>query len=189
MDLKAKAVLKMVYVRDGQACGTSFELTLLLPFPLVIVSTSALQLMMLYPVSAPPSFAFHVVEVMSSPKYHLKEVGYLAAESAFPEGTEEVVLTVNGLKKVRLVQTAIRRTVGGTHSRSRRTSCRRTRRPLPSRSRRCLRCSTRSSRRTSRTTSRRSLPTRSLPCASALCSASTASLKSTQRRSSTTLAD
>jgi AP-3 complex subunit delta-1 len=61
----------------------------------------ALQLMMLYPVSAPPSFAFHVVEVMSSPKYHLKEVGYLAAESAFPEGTEEVVLTVNGLKKVR----------------------------------------------------------------------------------------
>jgi len=56
--------------------------------------------MMLYPVTAPPSFSFHVVEVMSSPKYHLKEVGYLAAEGAFPEGTEEVVLTVNGIKKV-----------------------------------------------------------------------------------------
>lgn len=56
--------------------------------------------MMLYPVTAPPSFSFHVVEVMSSPKYHLKEVGYLASEGAFPEGTEEVVLTVNGIKKV-----------------------------------------------------------------------------------------
>lgn len=55
---------------------------------------------MLYPVTPPPSFAFHVVEVMSSPKYHLKEVGYLASEGAFPEGTEEVVLTVNGIKKV-----------------------------------------------------------------------------------------
>lgn len=55
---------------------------------------------MLYPVTPPPSFAFHVVEVMSSSKYHLKEVGYLAAEGAFPEGTEEVVLTVNGIKKV-----------------------------------------------------------------------------------------
>ena len=56
--------------------------------------------MMLYPVTPPPSFAFHVVETMSSPKYHLKEVGYLASEGAFPEGTEEVVLTVNGIKKV-----------------------------------------------------------------------------------------
>ncbi|CDZ97964.1 Vacuolar H-ATPase V1 sector, subunit G [Phaffia rhodozyma] len=69
MELKAKAVLKMVY------------------------------LMMLYPVTPPPSFPFHVVEVMSSSKYAIKEVGYLAAEGAFPEGTEEIVLTVNGLKK------------------------------------------------------------------------------------------
>lgn len=55
--------------------------------------------MMLYPVTPPPSFPFHVVEVMSSSSYAIKEVGYLAAEGAFPEGTEEIVLTVNGLKK------------------------------------------------------------------------------------------
>lgn len=28
--------------------------------------------MMLYPIPPPPSFAFYVVEVMSSPRYHLK---------------------------------------------------------------------------------------------------------------------
>ena len=28
--------------------------------------------MMLYPISPPTGFAFHVVEVMSSPRYHLK---------------------------------------------------------------------------------------------------------------------
>lgn len=66
---------------------------------------------MLYPVSPPPSFAFHVVEVMSSQKYHLKEVGYLAAETAFPEGTEEVVLTVNGLKKVRRILSLLNVTI------------------------------------------------------------------------------
>lgn len=30
--------------------------------------------MMLYPIPAPPSFAFHVVEIMSSPRYHLKRM-------------------------------------------------------------------------------------------------------------------
>ncbi|WRT69440.1 uncharacterized protein IL334_006426 [Kwoniella shivajii] len=56
-------------------------------------------LMMLYPIPAPPEFAFHVVEVMSSPRYHLKQIGYLAAPMAFSGDTEEVVLTVNGIKK------------------------------------------------------------------------------------------
>jgi hypothetical protein len=78
--------------------------------------------MMLYPLPPPPSFAFHVVEVMSSPRYHLKrkschpnslyvqvcytqidaflELGYLAAPMAFSSDTEEVVLTVNGIRKV-----------------------------------------------------------------------------------------
>jgi AP-3 complex subunit delta-1 len=32
------------------------------------------QLMMLYPIPPPPSFAFYVVEVMSSPRYHLKRM-------------------------------------------------------------------------------------------------------------------
>ncbi|ORY34975.1 armadillo-type protein [Naematelia encephala] len=56
-------------------------------------------LMMLYPIPPPPGFAFHVVEVMSSPRYHLKQLGYLAAPMAFSGETEEVVLTVNGIKK------------------------------------------------------------------------------------------
>ncbi|KAJ9117176.1 hypothetical protein QFC20_000319 [Naganishia adeliensis] len=63
MDLKAEGVVKMCY------------------------------LMMLYPLPPPPSFAFHVVEVMSSPRYHLKQLGYLAAPMAFSTDTEEVVLT------------------------------------------------------------------------------------------------
>jgi len=71
--------------------------------------------MMLYPIPPPPGFAFHVVEVMSSPRYHLKrehysivqgdaeivELGYLVSPFAFSGDTEEVVLTVNGIKKVR----------------------------------------------------------------------------------------
>ncbi|KAK1923811.1 armadillo-type protein [Papiliotrema laurentii] len=56
-------------------------------------------LMMLYPIPPPPGFAFHVVEVMSSPRYHLKQLGYLASPMAFSGDTEEVVLTVNGIKK------------------------------------------------------------------------------------------
>ncbi|KAL7424899.1 AP-3 complex subunit delta [Cryptotrichosporon argae] len=56
-------------------------------------------LMMLYPLPPPNGFAFHVVEVMSSPRYHLKQLGYMAAPMAFSGDTEEVVLTVNGIKK------------------------------------------------------------------------------------------
>ncbi|KAI9632944.1 putative delta adaptin-like subunit of the clathrin associated protein complex [Dioszegia hungarica] len=56
-------------------------------------------LMMLYPITPPSGFAFHVVEVMSSPRYHLKQLGYFAAPMAFSGETEEVVLTVNGIKK------------------------------------------------------------------------------------------
>ncbi|KLT44069.1 Adaptor protein complex AP-3 delta subunit [Cutaneotrichosporon oleaginosum] len=69
MSLKAEAVLKMCY------------------------------LMMLYPTPPPTGFAFHVVEVMSSPRYHQKQLGYMAAPMAFTGETEEVVLTVNGIKK------------------------------------------------------------------------------------------
>ncbi|ADV22388.1 AP-3 complex subunit delta-1 [Cryptococcus gattii E566] len=69
MALKAEAIIKMCY------------------------------LMMLYPIAPPAGFAFHVVEVMSSPRYHLKQLGYLAAPMAFSGDTEETVLTVNGIKK------------------------------------------------------------------------------------------
>ncbi|EIM92407.1 Adaptor protein complex AP-3 delta subunit, partial [Stereum hirsutum FP-91666 SS1] len=43
--------------------------------------------------------SFHVVEVMSSPKYHLKSVGYLAATQSFGQDTDVLMLTTNLLKK------------------------------------------------------------------------------------------
>lgn len=44
--------------------------------------------------------AFHVVEVMSSPRAHLKSVGYLGAIQSFTEDTDVLMLTTNLLKKV-----------------------------------------------------------------------------------------
>ena len=46
--------------------------------------------------------SFHVVEVMSSSKYHLKTVGYLAATQSFGPDTDVLMLTTNLLKKVRI---------------------------------------------------------------------------------------
>lgn len=45
--------------------------------------------------------SFHVVEVMSSARIHLKAVGYLAAVQSFKEDTDVLMLTTNTLKKVR----------------------------------------------------------------------------------------
>jgi AP-3 complex subunit delta len=44
--------------------------------------------------------SFHVVEVMSSPRLHLKSVGYLAATQSFEQDTDVLMLTTNLLKKV-----------------------------------------------------------------------------------------
>ncbi|KAI0783126.1 Adaptor protein complex AP-3 delta subunit [Abortiporus biennis] len=43
--------------------------------------------------------SFHVVEVMSSAKVHLKSVGYLAAAQSFNQDTDVLMLTTNLLKK------------------------------------------------------------------------------------------
>ncbi|KAF8899233.1 Ap3d1 protein [Infundibulicybe gibba] len=43
--------------------------------------------------------SFHVVEVMSSPRFHLKSVGYLAAVQSFQQDTDVLMLTTNLLKK------------------------------------------------------------------------------------------
>ncbi|OBZ78815.1 AP-3 complex subunit delta-1 [Grifola frondosa] len=43
--------------------------------------------------------SFHVVEVMSSPRIHLKTVGYLAAVQSFQQDTDVLMLTTNLLKK------------------------------------------------------------------------------------------
>lgn len=47
--------------------------------------------------------SFHVVEVMSSPRAHLKSVGYLGAIQSFTEDTDVLMLTTNQLKKVSTV--------------------------------------------------------------------------------------
>jgi AP-3 complex subunit delta len=44
--------------------------------------------------------SFHVVEVMSSSKVHLKSIGYLAAAQSFEQDTDVLMLTTNLLKKV-----------------------------------------------------------------------------------------
>ncbi|PTB79830.1 Adaptor protein complex AP-3 delta subunit [Trichoderma longibrachiatum ATCC 18648] len=43
--------------------------------------------------------SFHVLEVMSSPKYHQKRVGYLGAVQSFRHDTEVLMLATNLLKK------------------------------------------------------------------------------------------
>lgn len=44
--------------------------------------------------------SFHVVEVMSAPRIHLKTIGYLAAAQSFEQDTDVLMLTTNLLKKV-----------------------------------------------------------------------------------------
>ena len=44
--------------------------------------------------------SFHVLEVMSSPKFHQKRVGYLGAVQSFRPDTEVLMLATNLLKKV-----------------------------------------------------------------------------------------
>ncbi|KAJ7292982.1 adaptin N terminal region-domain-containing protein [Mycena rebaudengoi] len=43
--------------------------------------------------------SFHIVEVMSSSRFHLKSVGYLAAVQSFDQETDVLMLTTNLLKK------------------------------------------------------------------------------------------
>ncbi|EMD42246.1 hypothetical protein CERSUDRAFT_102602 [Gelatoporia subvermispora B] len=43
--------------------------------------------------------SFHIIEVMSSPRIHLKSVGYLAAVQSFQQNTDVLMLTTNLLKK------------------------------------------------------------------------------------------
>ena len=47
--------------------------------------------------------SFHVVEVMSSSRFHLKSIGYLGAVQSFKENTDVLMLTTNTLKKASLL--------------------------------------------------------------------------------------
>jgi AP-3 complex subunit delta len=49
--------------------------------------------------------SFYVLEVMSSPKYHQKRVGYLGAVQSFRPDTEVLMLATNLLKKVNAART------------------------------------------------------------------------------------
>nr|XP_054764619.1 AP-3 complex subunit delta-1-like [Lytechinus pictus] len=43
--------------------------------------------------------AFNIIEVMSSPKFTFKRIGYLAAAQSFHEGTDVLMLTTNMIRK------------------------------------------------------------------------------------------
>jgi AP-3 complex subunit delta-1 len=60
--------------------------------------------------------SFHIIEVMSSPKYHLKTVGYLAASQSFNQQTDVLMLTTNLLKKVSDNTMSRRQSVTYTHT-------------------------------------------------------------------------
>ncbi|KAL7817020.1 Adaptor protein complex AP-3 delta subunit [Trichoderma aethiopicum] len=63
-------------------------------------ATALLKLIYLEMVGHDMSWAsFHVLEVMSSPKYHQKRVGYLGAVQSFRHDTEVLMLATNLLKK------------------------------------------------------------------------------------------
>lgn len=67
-------------------------------------ATALLKLIYLEMVGYDMSWAsFHVLEVMSSPKYHQKRVGYLGAVQSFRPDTEVLMLATNLLKKVRMI--------------------------------------------------------------------------------------
>ncbi|KAB5575985.1 adaptin N terminal region-domain-containing protein [Coniochaeta sp. 2T2.1] len=63
-------------------------------------ATACLKLIYLEMMGHDMSWAsFHVLEVMSSPKYHQKRVGYLGAVQSFRPDTEVLMLATNLLKK------------------------------------------------------------------------------------------
>ncbi|KAK3377803.1 adaptin N terminal region-domain-containing protein [Podospora didyma] len=65
-----------------------------------VKATALLKLIYLEMVGHDMSWAsFHVLEVMSSPKYHQKRVGYLGAVQTFRPDTEVLMLATNLLKK------------------------------------------------------------------------------------------
>lgn len=75
-----------------------------------IKATALLKLVYLEMVGYDMSWAsFHVLEVMSSPKYHQKRVGYLGAVQSFRPDTEVLMLATNLLKKVRHAERYLQR--------------------------------------------------------------------------------
>ena len=88
MEIKAAAILKLTYVRTPLALCRLH----------LMGRDASLKLHMLgYDMNWA---SFHVVEVMSAPRIHLKTIGYLAAALSFQQDTDVLMLTTNLLKKV-----------------------------------------------------------------------------------------
>ena len=74
-----------------------------------VKATALLKLVYLEMVGHDMSWAaFHVLEVMASPKYHQKRVGYLGAVQSFRPDTEVLMLATNLLKKVCIIAGLLR---------------------------------------------------------------------------------
>lgn len=86
MELKAGAVLKLTYVRSSFSIIDMQALNSFIQLDMLGYDTNWAS--------------FHVVEAMSSSKFHLKSVGYLAAAQSFNADTDVLMLTTNLLKKV-----------------------------------------------------------------------------------------
>lgn len=80
MALKAEGIIKMCYVSGTPAFSIRARTA---RYRRAVLIES--QLMMLYPLPPPQGFAFHVVEVMSSPRYHLKRERLRASETSVQE--------------------------------------------------------------------------------------------------------
>lgn len=84
----------------GNCC---YGTVILRPVGTDLKATALLKLIYLEMVGHDMSWAsFHVLEVMSSPKYHQKRVGYLGAVQSFRPDTEVLMLATNLLKKARV---------------------------------------------------------------------------------------
>lgn len=94
-DVKAAAVLKLTYVSsDSVPSCTSWRARSELKHRWM----APLQLEMLgHPTLIQHSFP--VIECMASSKFHIKQIGYLAASQSFGESTETILLTNNLIKK------------------------------------------------------------------------------------------
>ncbi|PWN48979.1 Adaptor protein complex AP-3 delta subunit [Violaceomyces palustris] len=65
-----------------------------------IKAEAVLKLTYLQMIGYPFSNAsFHMLEIMASPRYHLKHVGYLAAAQCFDQDTDVLILATNMIKK------------------------------------------------------------------------------------------
>lgn len=108
-DLKAQAIAKLTYVSDNRpSCLLTYSswLRVVRAVPRALRLTISLSFSQLQMLGYDMSWAsFHVVEVMSSPKFLFKGIGYLGAIQSFSQETDVLMLTTNLIKKVSSIVT------------------------------------------------------------------------------------